>query len=107
MFGPSGPSAQSVISSTKGTLTDYSGQIVTASVAVNPLPANSNRIYLLVQNTSSDDLYINFTTTATTGSPSVLLKAGEGFVFEQDFITTESVSVIGATAGQTFTIKEG
>lgn len=107
MIGPSGPATQGIITSSRGTLTDYSGSITTGGTAQTPLPANSNRVYLLIQNTSTDDLYFNFTATAITDSPSVLLKSGEALVMESTFVSTEAISIIGATTGQTFTIKEG
>lgn len=91
----------------EGTLTDGSGSIATASTSQQVFAANVSRKYLLVQNTSAGALGINFTSAATLGVGSIQLAAGASFVMESAFVSTEAVTIIGATAGQTFTAKEG
>ena len=68
--------------------------------------ANSGRRYILVQNISAGDLWINFTIAAVQSQPSLKIESGAGFVMESDFISTELVSVIGATTGQAWVAKE-
>jgi len=91
----------------QGTLIDRSGTITTANTSQQLAPANPNRRYLLIQNNSSSPLWFNFTAAATTSQPSIQLAAGQGFVMENGFISTEAVNIIGGTAGQAFTAKEG
>lgn len=89
------------------TLTDGSGTITTASTSQQVFAANASRAYLFIQNNSSDDLWINFTTAAVVGEPSINIAPQGAFAFEGQFIGTEAVNIIGATAGQAFTAKEG
>lgn len=90
-----------------GSLTDRSGTITAGGTAQTLAAANAARKYLLIQNNSSADLWLNFTTTAVASQPSIRLRAGETFVMEGAFVSTQLVSVIGATTGQTFSAKEG
>lgn len=90
-----------------GTLTDASGTITAGGTAQAVFAAKADRRYLLIQNNSSGPLWINFTTTAVEGQPSIQLSSGgTAFVMETGFVSTEAVSIIGATTGQAFTAKE-
>ncbi len=91
----------------QNTLTDGSGAITTGGTAQTVFAANANRRYLYIQNNSSAALWINFTTTATASQPSIELAAGASFTMASGFVSTELVSIIGATTGQTFTAKQG
>lgn len=93
--------------STPGSLTDRSGTITSGGTAQTLAAANTARKYLFVENVSIGDLWINFTTTAVANQPSILIKANGSFVMEGTYISTEAVSIIGATTGQAFTAKEG
>ena len=90
----------------------YSLQVTVPSganefVSQQVMPTNLNRKYLLVQNVSSGDMWINFNTNANLNQPSILLLAdGGSFVMEGSAIVTDSVSIIGATTGQQYTAKE-
>src|SRR3972149_3148872 len=87
--------------------TNRSGTLTAASVAQQIMAANLNRKYLLVQNVSSGNMWINFNTNANLNQPSILLLAGGGsFDSEGSAIITDSVSIIGATIGQEYTAKE-
>lgn len=90
-----------------GALTDGSGTITTASTSQQVFAANSVRAYLLIQNISADDLYINFTGAASASSGSIKISPDGAFAFEDNFVSTEAVNIFGATAGQAFTAKEG
>jgi hypothetical protein len=98
IIGKVGPAA--------GSFTDRSGTITTGSTAQTLAAANANRQYLFIQNNSASDLWINFTTTAVLSQPSIKLASGTSMTFVS-YLTTEAVSIIGATTGQTFTAKEG
>jgi len=91
---------------TKGSFTDRSGTITTGGVAQQLAASNGSRTYLLVQNNSTADLWVNFTSTAVANEPSVKIPAGAIFTSDPQFVSTEAVSVFGATTGQAFTAKE-
>jgi hypothetical protein len=91
----------------QGTLTDRSGTITTGGTAQVLAASNTTRKYLFIQNNSIAPLWYNFTTTAAQSQPSVQLAAGASMYFGGPYITTEAVSIIGATTGQAFTAKEG
>lgn len=90
-----------------GTLTDHSGSITTAGTAQNMMAGNARRRYLLFQNHSNGNLWIDFGEAATQSSPSVRLFAGQSFSMEGQFVDNEAISIIGGTAGATFVAKEG
>jgi archaellin len=110
MFGPQGPGINK-----QGTLTDRSGSITTGGTAQTLAAVNASRRYLLVQNplsattqgiATAESLFINFTTTAVAGEPSIELAPGDIFVMEGSAVSTELVSVIAATTGHKWTAKE-
>lgn len=95
------------ISGTQGTLTDRSGTITLGGTAQTLAAANATRKYLIVENVSqTEDLWINFTTTAVVGQPSLLIKPNGVFVMESSFVSTELVSVIAATTSHAWAAKE-
>ena len=101
------PSGANEFVSQQVSFTDRSGTLAAGSVAQQIMAANLNRKYLLVQNVSSGDMWINFNTNANLNQPSILLLAdGGSFVMEGSAIVTDSVSIIGATIGQQYTAKE-
>lgn len=91
-----------------GTLVDRSGTITTASQSQDIMGSNPERRYLLIQNNSKSPLWINFGTNAVMDQPSIqLLQNGGSIVMEGSFVSTQSISIIGSIAGQSFTAKEG
>jgi hypothetical protein len=94
------------VTSTQGTLTDRSGTITSGGTAQQLAAANSSRKYLFIQNNSSGNLWFNFTTTAVQSQPSILLLPNASVTFVSPFITTEAVSIIGATTSQSWSAKE-
>ena len=92
---------------TAGALTDRSGTIAAGGAAQQVAAANVNRKYLLIQNLSAADLWVNFGAAAVASQPSVRLAPGAALVMRGDYVDTQAVSVVGATAGQAFTAKEG
>lgn len=91
---------------TASTPTDRSGSITLGGTAQQIMAANTSRRYLLIQNNSSANLWINFGIAAVQSQPSIQLQPGQAFVMENNTIFTSLVSIIGATTGQTFTAKE-
>ena len=89
-----------------GTLIDRSGTITLGGTAQSLAPANANRKYFIFQNISAANLYINFTAAAVASQPSITIAAGGSYVMESSFVSSEAISVIGATTGQAFTAKE-
>jgi len=84
--------------------TDRSGAIATGGTAQQLAPANSSRASLTGQNTSSGNLGINeIGGTAAIGSAGTYtIAAGQAFSVS----TNRSISIVGATSGQTFTATE-
>lgn len=91
----------------RGGFKDGSGSIAVAATAQDVFSANSGRNYLLIQNVSTADLWVNYGVTAVADQPSIKLEAGASIVFECGFIPTGRVSITGATLGQKFVAKEG
>lgn len=89
-----------------GTTTSRSGSITTGGSNQTLASTNLNRKYIFIQNTSSGNLYVNFTNAATTTGNSITLVPNASFVMENGFVTTEAIQIIGATTGQTFVAKE-
>lgn len=95
------------VSASLGALTDRSGSITSGGAAQQLAAINSTRKYLVIQNTSNADLWYSFTTTATVGGAgSYRLPAGATFISDIQFVSTQAVSIIGATTGQTWTASE-
>jgi hypothetical protein len=89
-----------------GTFTDGSGTITTGGTSQQIFGTNGSRAYLLIQNLSTGNLYINFTSAASAGSGSILLLPNSSYVMESSMTSTEAVNIYGATTGQAFTAKQ-
>lgn len=90
----------------RGPIVDHSGAVSQGNVSQLVMDRNPERQFLLVQNTSSGDMWLGIGQNAQAGSPSVKLAAGQGLLFDQ-FVPTDAVYVLSATAGATFTAWEG
>lgn len=101
-----GSAVNQPVSGSTGTLTDRSGTITSGGTAQTIMAANATRRYLLIQNSSDTAMWCNFTTTAVASQPSFTLIAGASFVMENNAVSTEAISCIGATTGKIFTAKE-
>jgi hypothetical protein len=92
----------------RGPMADRSGTIAAGGTAQPLMAYNAERSYLLVQNHhATADLWVDFSKTATAGQPSIRIPAGADLVFEDSFVPTNSISIIGGTSSQPFTAKEG
>lgn len=93
------------VNGTRGALTDRSGSAT--NVASTMMTANSSRNYIFIQNTSGAPIWINFTTTAVTASPSIELRPNDIREWSGTFVPTEAISVIAGGGTRTYTAKEG
>ena len=98
--------AMQIDAQVRGSLVDRSGSITTANTSQQVMPANPRRSYLLFQNTSSGDLWIDLNVPAVASTPAIRVVASGSMVWQRSFIPTDALNVIGATAGATFTAKE-
>jgi len=88
-----------------GTITNRSG--TATNVVSTVMAANSARKYLFFQNISTVTMYINFTTSATVGVVEIQVAPGNTFVMENNFISTEALTVIVASGSRSYVAKEG
>lgn len=91
---------------TRGTFTDRSGTITAGGTSQTLAGANSSRTYLEIQNLSTGDLYVNFTSAASAGGSSFKVPAGGSWFTPPNGVTTEAVTIYGATTGQAWVSKE-
>lgn len=98
-----------------GTLTNRSGTITSGGVSQTLAASNASRRYLLIQNPCSassqgiataESLFINFTSAASATSASVELAPCGSYTTEAGPVTTELITVLGATTAHAFTAKE-
>lgn len=101
-----------------GTFTDDSGTITTGGTSQTLAAANATRKYLVISNppdaasqgvATAEKLCVNFTSAATlTAAGSICLNPGVTWVMggTGGFVSTELVTVIGATTGHIYTAKE-
>lgn len=110
LISTSNPFPVSIVSSSgrSGAFIDRSGTITLGGTAQTLAAANVNRVYLFIQNVANDgDMWVNFGTTAVQNQPSIkLVPTASLELSKSDFVSTESVSIIGPTTGATFTAKE-
>jgi len=89
----------------RGSFTDGSGTIAVGATSQQVFAANATRNYLLIQNNSADTLWINFGVAAVQTQPSIKLLPNGSLEFSQ-FLSTQTVNIIGPNAGATFTAKQ-
>lgn len=77
---------------------------VTLANAVNVLPADAGRNYLLIENASSGNIWVNFTALAQVGNG---LKIPAGGNYEPWVVPTNSIWVMGDTVGLAFYVVSG
>ena len=93
---------------TSGALTNRSGTIAAGGTAQTAAALNAARIYLYVENPigATETLWFSTDATATVGSPSIGLAAGQAWENPAHFCPTGALSVIGATISHAYTVKE-
>lgn len=92
----------------KGALTASGVAITLGATAETLLAANNARRYLFIQNRdAAETMFINFGGTAVDDETSIEIVAGQSFVMEGSFISTDAVSVLAATNGHEVACYEG
>lgn len=93
----------------RGTLTNRGGATSgTPSTSTQVCAANTSRKYFVIQNLSTSDyLYVNFGSAASTGTDSVRLNPGGSYSMEGGFVSTEAVNVLATVASVNYFAKEG
>ena len=82
---------------------------VTTLNSTQVLNSNANRRYLIVQNVSDTDIWLNFTDVATIGAGSIKLIPNGHYELSTaagGYMTIEPLNIICSIAGKEFTIKE-
>lgn len=91
-----------------GTYTERSGTITTGGTAQVAMAANAARKAWFFQNISTADLWISLVETAQANTPGSVKVAPGAVAFSSGgFVSTQALSVVGATTGQKFTLWEG
>lgn len=92
----------------RGTYTERSTTIASGGAAQEAMAANTSRKAFFLQNISSGDLWFSFVETAAVDSAgSVKLAPGASAFSSGGLVSTQAMSIIGATTGQKFTLWEG
>jgi hypothetical protein len=91
-----------------GALTDRSGTITSGGTAQQICAANATRKYLLIQNTSSVDMWVSFTTATPTAAGAGCYKIAAGGSFESSpgFVSNQACYVFCATTSATYSASE-
>lgn len=104
---------QIVSIASSGAFTDNSGTVTAGGTSQQAAAANAGRKYLLIQNQSTDTLYVNFGTAAVVGQPSIALVPASGsglgggsLVFESSFVPNGTINILGASTGSKYLIKQ-
>lgn len=93
--------------SSNGIFIDRSGTTSsTPNTSTQIAPINLSRKYIFIQNVDEATIWINFTSAATIGQPSIELTGGSSFVLEGTSISTEAINVISASTSVPYTVKE-
>jgi hypothetical protein len=93
----------------RSTLTDRSG-VTSGTMGTSTVlaAANPNRKYLIIQNLDiTYNLFVNFTTAASTTGNSIKLIPSAAFAMESSFITTEAINVCSDGVSIKYAAKEG
>jgi hypothetical protein len=90
-----------------GTFTNRSGTIAAGGTAQTAMALNATRKAWFFQNNSTGDLWLSFVGTAVATQPSVKIAAGGVAQSAGGFVSTQALSVLGAVAGQAYTLWEG
>lgn len=90
----------------KSVMTNRSGTLAAANTSQQVAPAKPTRQYLLIQNVSNADLWVNEFVAAVMNQPSIKLAPNEKLIFDGVFCPTGAIYIIGGTSSQAYTVKE-
>ena len=96
------------ITVTSGGFVNGSGTIAVANTSQEVFNSFSGRSYLLIQNISDTDMYINFGSPANIGAGSIKLVPNGNYELSTalaGFINTQAINIICSVAGKEFTAK--
>ncbi len=96
-----------VVQAATGTLTSRASTITSGGTAQTLASSNSSRKFFAVQNQSSGDIYVRWTGTAAGDNTSLKLSPGDYFETGAGYVSTQAISIYGATTGQAFWAVEG
>jgi hypothetical protein len=88
-------------------LTTSTGTIATANTSVVAAATNASRRYLLVQNVSATEIYVNFSAAAVNPTSGFRLGSNESWEAPSHAVPTTTVNIVGATVGQRFIVMQG
>ncbi len=89
----------------QGTFVDRS--LMTSAVSQVLMPANPNRQSILIQTVNATSCWINFTTVATPGVPSIFIPGNSTFSMSGEWVSTEAINVIKGSGTSMINAKEG
>lgn len=92
-----------VLAGVSGIFTDASGSIPVANTSEEILAEDANRKYLFIQNVGTEDIWINFTSDASSDPGSIQLSPGAALE-QSGIVTSEAVNVFGPESAP-FTCK--
>jgi hypothetical protein len=95
------------IAGTIGPALSFGGEIIEADVSQQIIPANTERKFLLVQNTSDKDMYVGIGEDPTEPGKGLLLAKNGGSLICDLFIPTQAINIYCNTDGKTFVCLEG
>lgn len=100
-------SVEAVQSPDNTAIADGSGSIASASTSESVFASKSDRKYLIVQNLSDTDMYVNVGAAAGNSAGSMLLPASGGsIVFEDGYVPTEAVNIWCSASSKDYTAKQ-
>ncbi len=91
---------------TRGNAVDRSGTITLGGTSQQLMPANAARVYYLIQNVSTGDIWFNYGVAAVIGQPSIKIPAGGSYENPPHFADPRAINIIGATTTAPFVSKE-
>jgi hypothetical protein len=89
-----------------GQAASFGGEIIAAGVSQEIVGENPNRKYLLVQNTSNQDMYVGIGVNPVVEGGLLLPKNGGSLICDL-FIPTQAINIYGDTEGKTYMCLEG
>jgi hypothetical protein len=101
------PEGYQRITGTIGPATSFGGEIIAANVSQEIVPANLERKYLLIQNTSDKDMYVGIGEDPTELGRGLLIPKNGGSLICDLFIPTQAINIYCGTDGKTFVCLEG
>ena len=92
-----------------GLVTNYSGVTTLANTSQVVIPSSTTRFYILIQNVSDTDMWVDFGTPATVDNSSILITPGghlEVSIEAGGFMPTQDITLISTEANKRFIAKQ-